>query len=421
MSVAVSELRSIIDERLSHAPPSRYKYPLGYVTWGADEIMAALECLLTRSTTMWTKTEQFESEFAAYIGSENAVMVNSGSSADLILMLAARELGLLKPGDEVLIPAVTWPTQVWAAIQAGFSVKLIDVDPTTLNTSAEIIEAAITPKTKVLFLVHLMGNPCEMDKIQEVAQRHHLFVFEDCCEALGASFDINKVGIFGVASSFSFFASHHISTMEGGMIAAWDPQFAETCRLLRAHGWARDLKHRNLDVNVLTRYGSVDDPRYLFLGMGFNFRPTELNAVFGSIQLKKLAGMNAHRHWNAQRVSELFRSTNGHVVQPLMPTSHKSRPAWMALPFVLQDGLPYTRKQVTSYLEEYGVDTRPIVGGNLARHPAFWKYQFDSLPGADAIHSRGFYVGLPPFDSGMDELIGLLNGMDAHLRYQQAY
>src|SRR5688572_7041827 len=157
------DIRAIIEERLAQAPKPAFEHPLGYVTWGADEVMAALDCLCNQQTTMWDKTAAFEDQFESYIGQYAAVMVNSGSSADLVLMLAARECGLLKPGDEILIPAVTWPTQVWSAIEAGFNVKLVDVSTSTLNTNAAILEAAITPKTKAVFLVHLMGNPCPMD------------------------------------------------------------------------------------------------------------------------------------------------------------------------------------------------------------------------------------------------------------------
>jgi len=206
--------------------------------------------------------------------------------------------------------------------------------------------------------------------------------------------------------------------MEGGMIVSHDPDFAEECRLLRAHGWARDLRHRVHDIDVLTRYGTTNDTRYLFLGKGFNFRPTELQGAIGSIQLKKLDQMNAHREANFQRVNSQFRVTNGPTVQALLPTHHKAKPAWFALPFVLREGLPYTRSQVTAYLEEHGIDTRPIAGGNLARHPAFWKYPniAGPLAGANAIHDRGFYIGLPPYQDEMHAVIGALNGIDPILR-----
>jgi CDP-6-deoxy-D-xylo-4-hexulose-3-dehydrase len=419
----MNALRDIIETRLAEAPASPYAHPLGFTTWGADEILAALECLCNQQTTMWTKTEAFETRFAEYLGTDSAVMVNSGSSADLVMMLAARESGLLQPGDEILVPAVTWPTQAWAAILAGFSVKFVDVDPATLNVSVNALEAAITPKTKAISLVHLMGNPCAMDKILELANGRGILLFEDCCEALGASFDKRRVGSFGIASAFSFFASHHISTMEGGMVATSSPDFADACRLLRAHGWARDLKHRSKDVDVLGRYGFNEDPRYLFLGMGFNFRPTELNAAFGLLQIEKLDSLNAWRNLNANAVSDGFRVTNGHCVNGLMHTSYKSSPAWFALPFVLREGLPYTRKDVAEYLGQYGIDTRPIVGGNLTRHPAFWKYRNareGSFPGANAVHERGFYIGLPPHKADMGAVIGALNSFDSNLRMSAA-
>jgi CDP-6-deoxy-D-xylo-4-hexulose-3-dehydrase len=358
---------------------------------------------------MGERVRAFEEAFARYIGTSEAVMVNSGASADLVIMWAVRELGLLKPGAEILLPAVTWPTQVWAVIEAGFSPRLVDVDTSTLNVTAEAIEAAITPKTKAISLVHLMGNPCEMDKIVEIANERKLLILEDCCESLGASFDGRKVGSFGLGAAFSFFHSHHITTMEGGMITTNDPQFADMCRSIRAHGWARDLRHRET---------SVDDSRYLFLGMGFNFRPTELNAAFGLCQLPKLDEFNRARERNAAAVQLQFRSTNGHTVEWLMPTSWKSQPAWFALPFVLRGGLPYTRKDVMDHLEKYGYESRPMVAGNIARQPAFQRFRnwtAGLLPGADVIHDRGLYVGLPPVETDMWGLINLLNGAHSHL------
>ena len=404
---------------LSIGQSQAYRYPLGYNTWDEEEVAAATACLESRMTTMWTKTEAFEAQFAQYVGAKHAVMVNSGSSADLVTMLALRESGILQRGDEILIPAVTWPTQVWSAIEAGFSVKLVDVKTSTLNTTAEILEAAVTPKTKAVFLVHLMGNPCDMDAVGELCQRKGLLLLEDCCEALGASYDGRKVGTFGFAGTFSFFASHHISTMEGGMVVTDNADFADACRLMRAHGWARDLKHRNGDIDVLARYGSHEDPRYLFLGMGFNFRPTELSAEIGRVQLRKLDTMNAHRNRNAAVIHDRFRVTNGHFIQHLTPV-WKAEPAWFALPFVLREGLPYTREQVCAYLKGYGIDTRPIVGGNLARHPAFWKYRdiaAGPLTGADEVHDRGFYIGVPPVECSMDAIIGTLNAVDSNLRF----
>lgn len=399
------DIRQYVEDRLRQAPAPTYEYPLAYGTLGADEILAALNCLCNQRTTMWEATEAFEKDFAAYIGTSDAVMVNSGSSADLVMMLAARESGLLSPGDEILIPAVTWPTQVWAAVEAGFKVTMVDVEPETLNTSPEILEAAIKPKTKAIFLVHLMGNPCQMDAIADIAKRHGLRIFEDCCEALGAEFNARKIGGFSTASAFSFFASHHISTMEGGMIASSNEDFADQCRMLRAHGWTRDLKH---DHNSY----ECDDRRYHFLGEGFNFRPTELSAAIGRTQLETLPARNEQRQENALTVKHGVRYQS-QKLEPLRVTSEKAKPSWFALPFVLKEGID--RKWVKSYLQSKGVDTRPIVGGNLMRHPAFMfhralRNESWSLPGADTIHDRGFYVGLPLDKNKTAGLIGILEG-----------
>lgn len=412
-------VRPTIESWMQNAPPNRddIKHPLGYPTWGTEEVLAALECLVSQRTTMWEKCAAFENEFAVYLNTSDAVMVNSGSSADLVMMLAAREVGMLNPGDEVLLPAVTWPTQAWSVIQAGFIPKFVDVDINTLQAEPEALDRAIGPKTKAIFLTHLMGSPCDMAAIRNLAQDRRLLVFEDCCEALGADYGGHKVGTFGIASTFSFFASHHISTMEGGMIATYDDQFADACRLMRAHGWARDQKYSNL--YAYERAGMVADSRYFFLGQGFNFRPTELQGAIGSVQLRKLDTMNEARNKNAAKVQSLFRTTNGHTIEALLPTSQYSDPAWFALPFVLRDGLPYSRADVVAHLAKHGIDSRPIVAGNLLRHPAFSKYAAcaaDHLPGANRIHDNGFYIGLPPFESDMNGVIGILNGMDVMLR-----
>jgi CDP-6-deoxy-D-xylo-4-hexulose-3-dehydrase len=208
--------------------------------------------------------------------------------------------------------------------------------------------------------------------------------------------------------------------MEGGMIVTDDAALADQCRMMRAHGWARDIKERRQDIDVLKRYGSHEDPRYLFLGMGFNFRPTELSAEMGRIQLTKLDAFNEQRNRHDAQVRAQFRTTNGHFIEYL-GSDYRSKPAWFALPFVLRDGLSYTRDRVCDYLKTWSIDTRPIVGGNLARHPAFWKYReiaLASLIGANAIHDRGFYIGLPPVAWNMDKAIGMLNSIDSILRFE---
>jgi CDP-6-deoxy-D-xylo-4-hexulose-3-dehydrase len=390
--------------RINEAKPRRYWYPLSLATYGVEEIIEALDSLCSFRTTMWEKTLLFERRFATYQGCGDSVMVNSGSSADLLLcfLLTNPAAPLLKAGDEILIPVVTWPTQIWSAMMAGLKVRFVDVSPETLNIDLADLEAKVTPATRAIFLVHLMGNPCPMDKILALAKKHNLLILEDCCEALGAEWDGVKVGNFGVGGSFSFFFSHHITTMEGGMIACPDLKIADQVRILRAHGWLR-----NVDTTPYQLGDEALDPRYAFVNWGFNMRPTDVQAGFGLRQLDKLPGFNHRREALATRFFDFIKQTPFLSVPRVAPLA---RPAWFALPLLVSAEAPFSRKEITVYLEEKGVETRPVVAGNLARHPSarlFKEFGEATYPGADIIHRRGFYIGLSPLqnEAMMDRLI----------------
>jgi CDP-6-deoxy-D-xylo-4-hexulose-3-dehydrase len=323
-------------------------------------------------------------------------MVNSGSSADLLLcyLLTDPTYPLLSPGDEILLPIVTWPTQIWSAMMAGMKVKVVDVDPNTLNIDLESLEAAITPKTKAIFLVHLMGNPCKMDEILALARKHNLYVIEDCCEALGSEYGGNKVGNFGVGGAYSFFFSHHMMTMEGGMIVCNDPGVAERLRILRAHGWVRNTEAAR---HQLEKYDV--DPRYAFINWGFNVRPTDVQAGFGLAQLEKLPEFNRQRK---RLADQFFGAFANHPFLAFPEVDPKANPSWLALPMMLKDDAPFTKGDFTQYLESEGIETRPIVAGNIARHPVaevFPELKQGSFPGADLVHKRGLYIGLSPMFS----------------------
>ncbi|HUW15260.1 MAG TPA: DegT/DnrJ/EryC1/StrS family aminotransferase [Anaerolineae bacterium] len=400
------QIRLLLERaRRNHeAMPQRYWYPSGMPTYGIEEILEAIDSMCSFRTTMGEKTREFERSFAAYQGCADAVMVNSGSSADLLLsyLLTNPLRPMLRKGDEVLIPVVTWPTHVWSAMMAGLRVRLVDVNPETLNIDVDDLERRITQRTRAVFLVHLMGNPCQMDRVLDVARSQDLLLLEDCCEALGAEWDGTKVGRFGVGGSFSFFFCHHLTTMEGGMLGCPDVQTAEHLRMLRAHGWLR-----NVDASVHHQACTDTDPRYTFINWGFNFRPTEVQAGFGLQQLRKLPLYNARRAALAARFFAFIDSS------PFLsrPEVHPAaRPSWFALPVVVKSDAPFSRNDITTYLESQGVETRPIVTGNFARQPVadlFTETFEGTYPGGDAIHSRGFYLGLSPAhdDACMDRLL----------------
>ncbi len=383
-------------ERINNYKPQKYWYPLSMATYDVEEILAAVDSLCSFRTTMWEKTSEFERQFAYVVGCPEAIMVNSGSSADLLIAFALvnPQTKFLNPGDEILVPSVTWPTQLWSPMMAGLKVRFVDTDPNTLNMDLNDLEAKIGPKTRAVSLVHLMGNPCDMDRVQAICQKHNLILTEDCCEALGSEFKGKAVGTFGLAGSFSFFFSHHITTMEGGMIICHDQPLSDLFRLLRAHGWARNAKY----IKHESEEGL--DPMYMFLNWGFNVRPTELQAGFGLEQLRRLPAFNAQR---LQNVAYFQKYLNRHsAIMRLMEVLPDAECSWFALPIMLTPECPFNKEELLSFLEEQGVETRPIVAGNLTRQPVCQLYpelQESNLPGADAIHDRGFYLGLHPFEA----------------------
>lgn len=401
------------DERRSNTFKSqKYWYPIAHATYDIEEIMTTVNSLCSFQTTMLEKTSQFETEFSGLLPCKESIMVNSGSSADLLIAYALvnPQVKLLAPGDEILVPSVTWPTQVWSALMAGLKVKFVDADPNTLNMDLNDLAEKISSQTKAISLVHLLGNPCDMDIIQTLCKKHGLLLIEDCCEALGAKFKGQAVGTFGLASSFSFFLSHHITTMEGGMICCQDETLSDIFRVFRAHGWARGLKYsKPPDIKGF-------DDRYLFLNWGFNVRPTELQAGFGLEQLKRLPVFDVHRKRNAQYFEDYVRSRSAFI--KTMQVHPNAECSWLALPIVLTDECPFTKHELVTYLEDKGVETRPIVAGNLARQPAcewFPEMETGELPGADIIHDRGFYLGLYPLDA-KNELEQLMEIFENYLQ-----
>jgi CDP-4-dehydro-6-deoxyglucose reductase, E1 len=356
------------------AEPSKYWYPLSVVSYDAAEIMGALDSMCSFRTTMGEKTDLFERRFAERFQHPEAVMVNSGSSADLLIAFALvnPETRLLQPGDEVLVPSVTWPTQIWSLLMAGLRVRMVDTDPGTLNIRLDDLEAKITARTRGISIVHLMGNPCDMDAVMRIARKHNLVVFEDCCESLGAKYRGQTVGSFGVAAAYSFFFSHHITTMEGGMIGSSTPELSDLFRLLRAHGWSRHARHRRIETD------DVVDSRYRFVNWGFNVRPTEVQAAFGLEQLERVVAFNDARRRNADRFAAYLERHHG--LMRLMKVAPEAECSWFALPIVLTEECPFPKTALTAYLEESGIESRPVVAGNLARQPVCKLYPANPAP-----------------------------------------
>jgi CDP-6-deoxy-D-xylo-4-hexulose-3-dehydrase len=398
--------------RINNYKPQKYWYPLSLATYDVEEILAAIDSLCTFRTTMWEKTAEFERQFSRTFGGTEAIMVNSGTSADLLIAFALvnPQSKLLKPGDEILVPSVTWPTQIWSPMMAGLKIRFVDTDPNTLNINLDDLESKISSRTRAISLVHLMGNPCDMDRVLAICKKSDLILIEDCCESLGTSFKGQPVGTFGIAGSFSFFFSHHITTMEGGMIICKDQPLSDLFRLLRAHGWARNTKY--IDIKPKEDI----DPRYMFVNWGFNVRPTDLQAGFGLEQLRRWPAFHAQRLKNATYFNNYLIRHN--KLMRLMQVAPDAQCSWFALPIMLTQECPFKKRDFLTYLEAQGVETRPIVAGNLARQPVCQLYpelQDSDLPGADLVHDYGFYLGLHPFNA-MQNLDRLMETFDQFIR-----
>jgi len=358
--------------------------------FSSEDLYAAIETLLSGHLTQGDKVREFEEDFADYIGVENAIMTNSGSSANLIALKALTSPNFSKSinNGEVITPAVTWSTTVFPIKQANLTPFLVDVYLGKYTIDCNLIEESVNEDSQVIMPVHLLGNPCNMDRITDIADRNDLFVIEDCCEAPGAEWDSKKVGSIGDIGTFSFYFSHHITTIEGGMLVTDNDEIAEIVRSLRAYG---GIKDRMDEEKVTKKYPQLDN-KFLFITEGYNLRSTEINASLGISQLKKLDKFiekrkKIARYWDR----ELENRFGEDIVLPQQESNSKN--SWFAYPILLRDK---NKRSVTSVLEENWIETRPIVAGNMAEQPAINQidHKKTSLKNSRKIMRDGFYVGL---------------------------
>ena len=390
-------LREIVDRKIreyeSSKRPTSPVVPLSVPTFGTDEIMEAIEALTSRQVTVGARVKAFEESFSAYCGVADSVCLNSGSSANLLALICLTNSEIdeaILPGSKVLVPAVSWSTTVFPIADAGLVPVLVDVDIDTLNVSAEIFEDGLTDEVRALMPVHLLGNPVQMKNVLQLAADHDLWVVEDACEAHGALFHGMKVGSMGDVGTFSLYFSHHISTIEGGMLTSNSPEIVDLARILRSHGYSRASKHAHEFAN---RYPDIDS-RFLFVNRGFNLRPTEIQGAFGIHQMTKLEDFIRIRRENGR----YFRRALDRYSDYLLFQAEKpgTRNVYLGFSVIVSEDAPFSRRHLVDYLENAGIETRPIVAGNLAGQPAmrFVRHEVAGrLPNATRINRQGFYVG----------------------------
>jgi len=385
---------------------SAEQYRLAANTIGNREIDAAKAVLDSGQLTMGEQVCALESEFAAWVGARHAIMVNSGSSANLLLiesLLRGTRAGpYLEPGDEVLVPGLAWPTTVWPIAQLGLVPVFVDVDPSTLAIDLSSAATMLSTRTRAMFLLHALGRAADSAAYARFCADNGLLLIEDCCESLGAMWDGRHVGAGSVGASFSFYFSHHISTVEGGMVITDDAHLADDLRSFRAHGWIRGRADASEQVAAHPEF----DPRFLFLTTGYNVRATEIQAAIGRVQLDRLDEMLGARDALARSVNDWLKPTpwltmiGAEVLDEPAPASRSERRhSWMTLPMRVDPHHGVDRDATMRHLESNGVETRPVIAGNLARHPAIRQVPHRApaqLPVCDELLRNSFMIGCHP-------------------------
>lgn len=376
------------------------RYGLSDDTWGKEELNAAHKVIDSGRYTMGAYVKEYEKKFAGIFGSKYVVMTNSGSSSNLLMIAAMIYSGKLQRGDEVLVTAVSWSTTYFPLSQMGLKIRFIDIDD-SLNINPELIEKAITSETKAIMCVNLLGNPNDYSKIQEIADKHNLFILEDNCESMGAMYGGKYAGTFGLISSFSTYFSHHLCTMEGGVCLTDSEELYHFMLAIRAHGWTRQLPY---DSSIYRKNDNSFYESFNFIVPGFNLRPLEIEAATGLAQLDKLEKFIDIRRQNHGYFAEKIKEKTNFIIQREI-----GRSSWFGFALVLPENEAGMRNKYIETLTNNGIETRPIVAGNFTKQKALMYMDYSiygELNHADYIHDNGFFVG--NHSSEMKELIDLL-------------
>ncbi len=376
-------------------PQSQFAYPLATSTWGPEEREAIMRVVDSGMMTMGPRVKEFESGFAEWVGAKYCLMANSGSSANLLAVASQffKKKNPLKAGDEVIVPAMSWSTTYFPLAQYGLTQVLVDVNRDTLNLDLDQLEKAITPKTRAIFAVNLLGNPIDYTRLNQIIAGKDIILLEDNCESMGAWVGSQKAGTFGAVGTHSTFFSHHMATMEGGLANTDDEELFHIMLCLRAHGWLRNLPEQN---HVHNKTGDAFKDSFTFALPGYCLRPTEIQGALGTEQLKRLDGMVALRNKNAAQFQKRFGTRDEFSIQKETGTS-----SWFGFAMVLRDNAPWSRDEVVNALNAHKIECRPIVCGDFTQNPVF-KHMPHRLHGkmtnAAHIHTHGIFVGNNPVD-----------------------
>lgn len=371
------------------------------------EINAAVETLIDGWFGLGKNGENFEHGLASFVGSKGSVLTNSGSSANLLAIASIMSPMFshhLKGGDEVIVAACGFPTTINPLIIYGLVPVFVDINPQTYNLEFKDLQNALSKKTRAVFIAHTLGNPNEMDKITQFCKKHDLILLEDNCDALGSQYDRQMTGSFGLLATQSFYPPHHMTMGEGGLIYYNDIRFDRITRSLR--DWGRSCWCRGDDKSTLGACGvrfnyRIDnrpyDHKYMFSQIGYNLKPIEAQAAIGLQQIKRLPSFIKKRSINFERFYNHAKSWEKYFILP--KSLPKSDPCWFAFPLTIRDGVKFTRHDITLFLEERKIQTRPLFAGNITRQPAYLNVRkriVGKLTNADRVLHNTFFTGIYP-------------------------
>ncbi|MFH1225451.1 MAG: lipopolysaccharide biosynthesis protein RfbH [Candidatus Diapherotrites archaeon] len=389
--------------------PGQSKVHYSGPLFGHREVNAILSSLFDGWLAEGKNTVEFERRFSQFVGAKDAVVTNSGSSALLLSFAALMNRGVenpLKQGDEVITSALTFPTTLNAALLNGLSLAFVDVDRQSYNMGLAQLERTVTKKTRAILAMHHLGNPIEMDALMEIAERHDLAVVEDCCDAHGSSYKGKKLGSWGELGAFSFYGAHAMTMGEGGIITTSNEALVPLLLSLKTCGRACVCRVCTIAMNSETRCpirfkagmkGFEEyDKRTLYPNVGYKLKTLDLQAAMGLVQLERLPQFVKSRKRNFDFIVSSLRPFEKFLQLP--EETKNSEACWFAVPLTIKEGAPFSRRDIVDFLEKKNIETRPLLGGNILKQPAYngMKFRSTPLPNTDYFHDNSFYIGCHP-------------------------
>jgi len=394
-------IKSYLDSNLKKLEKKNFsnnRLPLSFAQYDSKDILNSINTLIKGWPTIGNEVKQVEHKIKKFLRIKNAIMLNSGGSANFLILYLlcspyAKKEDRLHEGDEVITPAVTWSTTVSPIIQNNLVPVLADVNLSTYDLNINSIEKNISKKTKAIMLVNPLGHVCDMKKIQSICKKNNLLLIEDNCESIGAKYNNKFAGTFGKFSSISMYQSHHISSVEGGMILTNDSYYADILRSMRANGWLREVKNLNTRKSFLKRFREIDES-FMFPYIGFNFKPTDLSAALVKNQIDKLNKFINKRRFAARKIIKGLNKFDQFLYLPKEFKNIKN--SWFTFPIVVKKNKYFSKKMLTNFLTKNRIDNRPIIAGNIADQPFIkkFKYKKKKLTNSKLVMDSGFFIGL---------------------------